>query len=529
VHLLVCLGRSSLHRIRFSFPPQGKPPLVLEIAVAVTFTTELRVPPNAAFSSLVESFASDAARRAELDDAQQQGLVAAAQRAFGMAIEDGLGAESEPIRFVASCTPIHLALSLFERGLPMDDAFARRDSAWSALADDVDTVHWHSHGTAGSELRLGIERLHGVLRADASAITGEDDVPLAPEQEYVIRRFVPDDASGVARAFYLTYGYAYDLCAVYVPSRLVELNESGRYVSIIAVTNDGDVVGHYALARDGDAPIADACGAIVLPAHRGRDLLNRLREQAEREAVALGLAAYYSEPVTDHPRTQHASETFGAKACGITLGEAPRTFIARHMELTATAQRQSCMLYVKPLQPRESRSIFAPARHRALVARIYEQLGLPVFVTNGLPLEGRGLFHTTITRRDAMATVEVDAIGSETAELVRQVVADLRSIQRLGAIYISLPLEDPGTPALCEAMEACGFFFSGVGPWMNEGRDALRLQMPLTPIDLSALVVIGEFGNVLLDYIASERERCAGGTIEIRASMATGKLTDRAM
>ena len=43
---------------------------------------------------------------------------------------------------------------------------------------------------------------------------------------------------------------------------------------------------------------------------------------------------------------------------------------------------------------------------------------------------------------------------------------------------------------------------------MLGGRDALRLQMTLTPIDLSALVVVGDFGRVLLEYIRSERERC---------------------
>ena len=58
---------------------------------------------------------------------------------------------------------------------------------------------------------------------------------------------------------------------MYSPARLIELNDSGAYLSIVAVTAGGDVVGHYALARDGDEPIADAAGAVVVPAHRGRD------------------------------------------------------------------------------------------------------------------------------------------------------------------------------------------------------------------------------------------------------------------
>lgn len=427
-----------------------------------------------------------------------------------MTVQEALTECREPIHLVAGCTPLHLVVSFFERGLPVDDALARRDAQWSELSDAVDEAHWHLHGTAGSELRLLVTRSSGIAAANAAPPKIEEDVPLAPAQEYTVRRFQADDAPGVARAFYLTYGYEYDLPAVYVPSRLIELNESGRYVSIVAIDAAGDVVGHYALSRERGQPVADACGAVVLPAHRGRDLLNKLRKRAEEEAVALGLAGYYSEPVTDHPRTQHAGESFGAKACGITLGEAPRSFIARHMELSATSQRQSCMLYVKALQEREARVIYPPQHHRAMVAAIYEQLALPVMISNGRgPAAQRGVFHTAITRADGIAAIEIASVGRESAALIRQTVDDLRTTNRLGAIYASLPLEDPGTPGLCAELEHFGFFFSGVGPWMLDGKDSLRLQMPLTPIDLSELVVIGEFGRQLLSYIAAERERCA--------------------
>lgn len=476
----------------------------------MTFTTELRVPATAEFESLVRDFAADAARRSELTEEQQRGIVAAAERGFSLIATIALAQEREPIRLVAACTAAELVLSLFERGLPIDDLYARRDPQWNELTGEIDEAHWRLHGTAGSELRLVVKLTHGIAEAVDAPGDGGEDVPPAPAQEYTIRRFEPVDAPGVARAFFLTYGYAYDFCAVYVPERLVELNASGRYVSIVAVDAAGDVAGHYALVREGDEPIADAASAIVLPAHRGRGLLNRLRDRAEREAIALGLAAYYSEPVTDHPRTQRASENFGAKACGITLGDAPRNFIARHMKLSTTSQRQSCMLYVKPLRAREPRTIYAPPRHRAIIARIYEQLGLPVTFEAETMRSGSGVVHTSLTRGDGVATISVEEIGAETPDLVRQAVEDLRATCRLGAIYAALALEDPGAPELCEAMEEYGFYFAGVGPWMLGGKDSLRMQMPLTPIDLSELVVVGDFGRELLEYVAAERERCTG-------------------
>jgi hypothetical protein len=471
----------------------------------LSFTTELKAPPAAEFVALVEAFVEDAARRSELTAEQRRLLIQAARAGFVAIVQDALAESRDAVHLIASCTAADLRLSFFERGLPIDDAFARRDPRWNELLDSVDAAHWRLHGAAGSELRLVVKRSLMTHDLSPPQIPEEDDVPLAAPQEYAIRRFVPSDAAGVARAFYLTYGYEYDLPAVYQPARLVELNESGRYVSTVALSAAGDVVGHYALSRDSDEPIADACGAIVLPAHRGRGLLDRLRDAAEKEAIALGLAAYYSEPVTDHPRTQLASESFGAKACGITLGEAPRSFVARHMELSTTTQRQSCMLYIKPLQARAPRTLYVPERHRVIVASIYAQLGLPIVISDGKTRNGRGNFHESVARSDAIGSIKIESVGSETAELVRQAAEDLRATRRLGALYVALPLEDPGTPQLCEALEGYGFFFSGVGPWMLDGKDELRLQLPLTPIDLSALVVIGDFGKRLLDYIAAER------------------------
>lgn len=471
----------------------------------MSFTTELKVPPEPAFATLVEAFVADASRRSGLPERSARAVVTAASRGFAQ-IARKLSQGGDPLRVIASSRPENLEVALVERGLPMDDGIARRVPAWSELGEGLDGLHWCCHGTHGSELRLTVNTPQQTVAVEEQRTATPE--PLAPEQAYVVRRFQPEDALGVARAFYRTYGYAYDLPAVYVPARLIELNASGHYTSLVALDASGEVAGHYALAREPGSPVADACGAVVIPEHRGRNLLNRLRAAAEAEAIAQQMAGYYSEPVTDHPRTQSASESFGAQACGITLGEAPRNFLARHMQLAATGQRQSCMLYVKPLRPREPRTVYVPLQHRAIIESVYSRLGLPVnFAAGRSPAGGPGAFHSGITRSDRTATVDVEKIGPETAAIVTGAIGDLRRLAHLGAIYVALPLEDPATPELCQAMESLGFFFSGVGPWMLDGKDALRLQLPLTPIDLGALVVVGEFAKSLLHYIGTERRR----------------------
>ena len=463
---------------------------------------ELRLPAETAYSSLVESVVNDAAARAELPQERRSQLAQAATLGFDLIIREAMAGERESIHVRAAWTPAELRVSLLERGLPLDDSAARRDPHWEHILERVDAAHWKLHGRAGSELQLAVKRPHGIPH-DGQQPPAEESVPLAPEQTYMVRRFQPEDAPGVARAFYQTWGYHYIFPAVYVPHRLIELNAADAYISIVAVAQSGEIVGHYALDPLPGAPIADGCAAIVNPAHRGRGLLERMRHAAEDEAVRLGFAAYYSEPVTTHGRTQSESAKFGAHLCAIVLGGDPASFVPKAMQVTGAGQRQSFTVYFKPLGPRETRAIFAPPAHRGMIERIYANLGLPIDVHGGAPAAADGELRVEAVRGEGFASIDVLETGTASADHIAQAVSDLRSLGRMGAIYVNLPLEDPGTPALCGAIESLGFFFCGVIPWALGGRDVLRMQLPLTSIDLEQVTIVGEFGAQLKAYIGS--------------------------
>lgn len=471
------------------------------------FTVELHVPADSTFAPLVENVVSDAASRCALEGEIGTSLVRAAVLGFSAIVEDAMAESRLPIRLVVTETPVHLRVSLFERGLPLDDEAARRDPRWAQIAASVHEAHWRSHGRSGSELQLEVLLPVGASGNGHADAPKTADVEPAPQQSYEIRRYRPEDGPGVARAFYLTYGYNYYFPAVYVPHRLSELNAGDEYISMVAVAENGEIAGHYALRRDPGTPIAEGCGAIVVPAHRGRNLLVLLREEAQREAQRLGLPAYYTEPVTDHGRTQHESQRFGAHLCGIMLGFAPQSMLAKHMELTATSQRQTFTVYYRPFESRARRTIYVPEHHRAIVDRMYANLDLPVEFGQGEPLEGSGVVRTAVHRTQGTGFVTIERGGADSPSVLRQAASDLRALNRLGAIFVALPLEDPAAPQLCEAAESLGFFFAGIAPWSIGGADALRLQMPLTHIDLSALTIVGDFGQDVLRYIGAERER----------------------
>ncbi len=470
---------------------------------------DLRLPPEAGYAMLAAYVAGDAAARAEFNETDRTKIADAARFGFELIVRDAMAGEREPIRVRAVWTPEELHISLLERGLPLEDGNARRDPSWPNILERVDSAQWKLHGRAGSELLLTLQRPHGIANEDA-APPREDSVPLAPQQRYTIRRFQPEDAPGVARAFYRTWGYNYVFPAVYVPKRLVELNNSNAYISIVAVAEDGEIVGHFALDPIPGTPLVDGCAAIVSPAHRGRGLLERLRQFAQDEAVRLGFGAFYTEPVTTHPRTQEDSAKIGASLCGIVLGGDPAAFTPKHMQYTGGGQRQSFTIYIKPLKARESRTIYAPPRHHEMIDAIYRNLGFASDVREGCAVTQTGDLHIGVSRSEGFAVIDVVTVGGTTMERIAQALADVRTLGRIGAVYVNLPLEDPGTPQVCDAIEAQGFFFCAVIPWAMGGRDALRLQLPLTPIDLSQVTIFGEFGAQLKAYIAPGAQTASG-------------------
>jgi len=485
--------------------------------MSVHFTLSLDVPAEPQFEDLVLSVALDVGQRARLEPERATRLAHAAAAAFGGIVREAMAESRAPIRLRAHSDAHALALSLIERGLPMEDAAFTRDPQWKRIADAADVAAWHSHGTGGSELRLSVEPPIEIATTQALP-----DKPLDPHDShdshevppaavatvgYTMRPFLPEDAQGVVRCFYRTYGYHYTPVMFYSPQRLIAANAAGTLHSFVAQADDGEIVAHYAI-RPNNRAIGEGCAAVVLPEHRGHDVVTQLRARAEQGAREVGLAAYYTEPVTAHPYTQRASEHFNAKICAISLGLCKAGMAPSHMKLSVSGQRQSLTFYAKMLAPPAPRVAYAPARHREILANRYAALGIACEFREGHAPQGRGSLQVTMERADGFGTIDVSTVGIASAAVAHQAITDLRAVSHASTIYARLPLDDPGTPALCDALERDGLFFGGIEPLvLDDGRDALLMQLLLAPLDTTQLSIASDEGKALLTYIESDRQR----------------------
>lgn len=322
-------------------------------------------------------------------------------------------------------------------------------------------------------------------------------------ETYTVRRLLPEDAPGVNECVREIYGESYVHPELYDPEQLLRLNATGELVSVVALDRQDRVVGHYALERPGLPPIAEGGAAMVLPACRHHQLMERMRELLEAEAVRLELAGLFGHAVTNHIFTQRSDEHFGEHACAVSLGWSPRTF---HNLPEPLPQRMSEILYFKFLRAPRATRVFLPARHQAICAEIYAQLSVAVEFAPPAPAAEQGTLQVDYRSDLQRAVIRVQRVGCDT---VRQVGKTLETLIPAGveAVFVELPAAQPGTPETSEALAEQGLFFSGLGPCFAADGDALRLQWLRDPIDPSLLQIVSPFAQQLLTFAMQDRAR----------------------
>lgn len=495
--------------------------------MSAAFQARLTIPADLRALSLAQAFAREAAALAELTGADEGMVVLAAEEAFTNAVEHAFEpGETGTIELAAELSDAELVLSLRDRGLPFDDSLAPgyRPLDGVAVADAnvqglglhlirnaVDEVTWVNHGIQGKELRL-VKRLSRPditeTESSESLTPFREDVPQAPEQNYTIRPFLPADAIQISRCAYRTYGFTYEKEDLYFPERLVRLHESRELISIVALDEAGQLAGYVALSRPGLGEIAEACQAIVAPAHRGRSLLGNMSLRLAREAALAGLKGIYSEPATTHVFSQRPLEHMGFVFCGVTLGCIPRTRFYKQIQTEAASERKSLLLYFRYLAPPAPAVLHAPAHHRGFLERIYAGLGAPVsFASEEAATPGPGKVDVSFNRAKGTGKISVKRTGPGSAVEIRRAARDLSDLAGAEAIALELPLTDPRCPELCLAAEKEGFFFGGVGPLFDAGRDVLRLQRLHTDLEMEHLQAFSPLAKEVLAYVASERKR----------------------
>ncbi len=484
----------------------------------------------------VEAFTTQALRQTALAAADADQLTALAMTAVQDAVAHAYPAgESGQIQLAIQAAAGQLEFRVRDFGLPqavgqMETRLQAGESlrAWLRSAQQtnlVDEIHWLAFGPQGKALQL-VKWLHQASVVDSPPAASIDKepaaatsssqpaptaVPLAPPQQYAVRRLLPAEATQVSQLMYRTYGGTYFNADVYYPERIASLNQQQAVLSVVAVAADGQVAAHCALERNQPGQVAEIGQAAVDPAHRGRGLLDRMKAVLESEAQTLGLVGWYADAVTVHTFTQQSDAHHGGHVCGVDLAVSPQTEsfrgIARQL-----AQRVSCVLYFRWLGDPAPRTLFVPPRHQEIATEIYANLQAPVeFGPLTVPTAEHGTHAVKLSAGKALGKIRASTLGRDSVYAIRHGLRSLVEQSRAEVVVVELPLADPACGYVAQQLEADGLGFTGIGPHFSPQGDILKLTYLVSPLEREPIKTFEPFAGRLVEYALAEQARVRAG------------------
>ncbi len=427
----------------------------------------------------------------------------------------------ESFRLICKQSATELQIRIQEKGVPFDPANAPKYSPEHALEDasglgtflmkaSMDEVTFHNLGRQGKELvltkRLKEKRVDMCFRPEELTPfldTTPTRIDSAPT--YQIRKLQPQEAIEVSRCAYRAYGYTYD-DYIYYPEKIVEYNKNGMMVSLVAVTDEGELMGHTALKFPfPKATIAEFGVTFVKPKFRKMGLFGALGMHAVKIIPELSLNGVFGREALSHPISQKMAADFGLIDCGIMLGMFPDDIEFKNL-VGKVRQRECVVISFIHLSEKKQITIYPPEEHREMVERIYVEMNVPYLI--GLPeapaseIEG-GDTNILSSKSNFLNTADIMVRGfnKETLAELKELLHNY-CIEKTDVIYLYLNMEDPHCGVVAQQCSKLGFIFCGLLPEGIFGRQALILQyLNNLEMDLDQITPYSKTAQDILNYI----------------------------
>ncbi len=487
-------------------------------------TVELTLPNQLSYLPVAQAVVREAARNCGFADATLSEIELGVEEAVTNIMKHAYDVEENPtFDIVCKRLPEGLQIILREKGIPFDPKLIphykpegmdlESSSAgmgfhlMKSMMDDVQLVNL---GPGGKETRL----LKLFKDTTGAGKTGGPATPVVAEPKvieekiaYDVRLMAEKEAIEVSKCAFKSHGYSFFDDHIYFPERLVELNQNGTMISAVAVTKDNVFMGHAALLyQHPEDRIPELTFVFVNVEYRGQGAFNRLNEFLMKTPKKRECTGIYAYAVANHTFTQKTMARYGINDCGILLATSPRTWKFKGIPGDPT-QRISVILAFRYMDTPKPITIYAPAHHQEIIAKLYKNLGAtPAWgKAAGAPAslpESAPEILNEINESESCAEIYVKRYGKD---IVREVHKQLRRfcIQQTACINLFLNLEDPLTQAMTAEFEKLGFFFAGILPCGRVG-DTLILQY-LNNVDLAyeKISAYSEMAKELLEYIRS--------------------------
>ena len=320
----------------------------------------------------------------------------------------------------------------------------------------------------------------------------------------------PSEGTVLTAAIEAAYGQSYDVRWVYDPEEVRARLAEKRYFACVAEGADGELLCHEGMAvvEVGDK-VAHSGQAVTMPRARGQHVFTRTKKFLMDWAREEGFAGMFSEATAAHPYSQRANIELGAHEAGFLLGWIPAS-VANDAAAAATgrSRRQSAALFYTKLNDGLERQVYAPERHRAIVAQtlaLCELRGTLTDPPEEFELAPCSDLHVEVEADHNLALITVLEPGADLEQAVGAERHHLFHRRHLDAVYLDLPLQTPATAHVADHLERLGVSYAGVFPNRHTDGDVLRMQsLHRVRVKADDVAVASDHGRELLDYVLAD-------------------------
>ena len=311
-----------------------------------------------------------------------------------------------------------------------------------------------------------------------------------------------EDINEVMKCIYSNYGYEYPNPVIYEPAQMKGLLSEGRQWSYLGCNDHGQVLAHAALAFHGEYPGVPEISALVCkPFCRGNNVMGRIVEGVCRNAQEEGVNGLFAIPVAFHPYSQKIFHRQQFTPTGVLVHYVPSKRVGPYGD---GDRRMDAFLCAKVFQRQGERPLSVPPEHQAMVARMYDQLGLTCRMLPPAELSGENMYDVEFVHDMALVEMKVDNAGTDFAQELEQMMVNFYK-HGIEVVKVCLNMSNPTAAKAYEIFAAKGFFFAGALPGCESGEYLLLLHLMGLPMEWDKVVAIEGYQE-LLDYVREHAE-----------------------
>ena len=325
-------------------------------------------------------------------------------------------------------------------------------------------------------------------------------------KSFYVDVFRPEDARGIVSLFRAVYGEGYPIRLFYDPQAIIDANRDGRYSSVVARTDSGEVIAVNHLFHSAPCPKLYETGVgLVLKEYRNAGANKKTLSYLYEEYVPrqTHIEELFGEAVCNHVFMQKTIDAFRFVETAIEVALMPaETYTQEKSAPDRVATLDAFRCYV-----RHPHRIYLPSVYETILRRIYGRLD----DTRDLAPAGDAVPPDKKTRAE-LSTFDFAGVARiavfESGNDVAACLADLEKraqAKNVLVFQVWLNLTEPHVGKAVDILREAGYFFGGALPRWFDG-DGLLMQKVDCPPNFDNIVLWSDFAKELLDFIRKDRD-----------------------